>query len=143
MTTHESPDLVVRLALGVEVASTLSSTHRQTGQGVLEDLLEAEELEDGQVDGGVESETALVRAESRVVLHSVASVDGDGSIVLLPRDSELDDSLGDLDNGEGSSVLGLLLQERLKGGGDLVEGLLELGLGGEVGHGCWVWGKVR
>jgi hypothetical protein len=40
--THESPDLVVGLALGVKVGSSLSTTHHQTSQGVLEDLLETE-----------------------------------------------------------------------------------------------------
>jgi hypothetical protein len=42
--THESPDLVVRLALGVKVGSTLATTHHQTSQGVLEDLLETEAI---------------------------------------------------------------------------------------------------
>jgi hypothetical protein len=64
----ETPDLAVGLALGVEVGSSFSSSHAETGQRVLESLLEAEELEDGQVDGGVEAETALVGTESRVVL---------------------------------------------------------------------------
>jgi len=63
--THESPDLVVRLALGVKVGSSLTTTHHQTSQGVLEDLLETEakistariainsQLQDGKVDSGV------------------------------------------------------------------------------------------
>ena len=62
---HESPDLVVRLALGVKVGSSLTTTHHQTSQGVLEDLLETEatistvriainsQLQDGKVDSGV------------------------------------------------------------------------------------------
>lgn len=66
----ETPDLAVGLALGVKVGSTFSSSHAETGQCVLEGLLEAEELEDGQVDGGVEAETALVGTESGVVLKA-------------------------------------------------------------------------
>jgi hypothetical protein len=108
--THESPDLVVRLALRVKVATTFTTTHHQTSQGVLEDLLETQKLEDGQVDSRVETKTSLVRTESRVELDSVTSVDGDGSIIPFPGDSELDDSLRDLNDGERSSVLGLLLQ---------------------------------
>lgn len=42
METHEFPDLVVRFPLGVEITSTLSTTHHQTSQGVLEDLLETQ-----------------------------------------------------------------------------------------------------
>jgi hypothetical protein len=59
----------------------------------------------------VQSQTTLVRTEGRVELDSVTSVDGDRTVISLPADSELDDSFGDLDDGEGSSVLGLLLQE--------------------------------
>lgn len=111
MATHESSDLVVRLALRVEVASSLSTSHHETRQGVLKDLFEAQELKDREVDGGVQTESTLVRTESRVELDSVASVDSDRSVILLPGDSELDDSLGNLDDGKGLSVLGLLLQQ--------------------------------
>jgi hypothetical protein len=108
--THESPDLVVRLALGVKVGSTLTTTHHQTSQGVLEDLLETEatistarttinsQLQDGKVDGGVQSETTLVRTESRVELNSETPVDGNRSVIPLPSNSEVDDSLRDLDD---------------------------------------------
>ena len=97
--THESPDLVVRLALGVKVASTFTTTHHQAGKGVLEDLLETQELEDGQVDGRVQTQTTLVRTKGGVELDSVTAVDVDGSVVPLPSDSELDDSLRDLNDG--------------------------------------------
>lgn len=40
----EATDLVVGLALGVEVGTTLATTHVQTGQSILEDLLETKEL---------------------------------------------------------------------------------------------------
>jgi hypothetical protein len=69
------------------------------------------QLEDREVDGGVQTETALVRAESRVELDSETAVDGDREVVALPGDSELDDTLGDLDDGEGAAVLGVLLEE--------------------------------
>lgn len=64
----ELADFVVGLALGVEVSTTLATAHHQASQGVFEDLLEAEELENGQVDRGVEAESTLVRAEGRVEL---------------------------------------------------------------------------
>ncbi len=59
----EAHDLVVRLPLGVEVGAALAAADRQAGQGVLEDLLEAEELDDAEVDGRVEAQAALVGAE--------------------------------------------------------------------------------
>lgn len=74
--THvaETTDLVVRAALGVKVGSTLSSTHVQASQSVLEDLLEAEELENGQVDGRVQTKSTLVRSEDRRELNAVSAV---------------------------------------------------------------------
>lgn len=110
----------------------------------------------------MQSETTLVWTEGRVELDSVTPVDGDGTVISLPGDSEGDDSLWDLDDLEGSSVLWLLLEELgtlsdrsslgseasthwLKGRGDLVESLLELWFWGEVGH-CelvvWMGGSV-
>lgn len=92
------------------------------------------------------------------------------TLIVFPGDPELDDPFGDLDDGEGSAVVGVLGQEgflwgfevevevKVRGGGsvkggrfagfrsglkgwtyeggsDLVQGLLEFGLGSEVGHG--------
>jgi hypothetical protein len=87
----------------------------------------------------VESQTTLVRAESRVELNSVTSVDLELSLVILPGDSELDDSLGDLDDLEGLGVFGVLLQEGGEGTFDFRKGLFEFGLGGQVGHVGWMW----
>jgi len=102
-----------------------------SGKGILEDLLKAEELEavsimsaeprflivqllpvlHGQVYGGVQSEAALVRAESRVELDTIAPVDLEVALVVLPDDAELDDALGDRGDLEGGSVLGELLEK--------------------------------
>lgn len=62
------------------------------------------QLQDGEIDGRVETETALVGAESRVELDSVASVDGERTVVPLPGDTELDHSLGDLHDIESALV---------------------------------------
>jgi hypothetical protein len=75
-------------------------------------------------------------------------------LVVLPHDAELDDALGDLDDLKCLLVLGVLLEEGRQRALDLVQGLargsvrrqrgggprctaylLELGLGGKVGHG--------
>ena len=117
----EATDLAVGLALGVEVGATLTTAHVQAGQGILEDLLETEELQDGQVDGGVETETTLVGAKGGVELDTVTAVDLDVSLVILPDDAELDHTLGDGDDSESLAVLGVLLEESgvLEGRGKL------------------------
>lgn len=90
-------------------------------KSILEDLLETQELQDGKVDSGVETETTLVRTESGVVLNTVTAVDLDLVLVVLPDDTELDDALGDGGNLESTLVLGVLLEEGgvLKGRGKL------------------------
>ena len=117
----ELADLVVGLALGVEVGTTLATAHVEAGQGILEDLLETKELENGEVDSGVETETTLVGTESRVELHTVALVDLTLALVVLPDDAELDDALRDGGDLEGLLVLGVLLEEGgvLEGGDKL------------------------
>jgi len=123
----EAADLAVGLALGVEVGATLATAHVEAGQGVLEDLLEAQELEHGEVDGGVQAEAALVGAQGGVELHAEGIVDLDLALVVLPHYAELDDALGDRDDFEGVAVFGVLLEERavLEGGGKLWWELLE------------------
>ena len=73
----EPHDLGVGSALGIEVAAALAAADRHSGQRVLEDLLEAEELDDAEVHRGVEAQAALVRAERGVELHPEAAVDLD------------------------------------------------------------------
>lgn len=117
----EATDLVVGLALGVEVGTTLTTTHVQAGQSILEDLLETKELQDGQVDGGVETETTLVGTKSGVELDTESTVDLDLVVVILPDDTELNHTLGDGDNGESLAVFRVLLEQSrvLKGRGKL------------------------
>jgi hypothetical protein len=94
---------------------------RTASESILEDLLEAQELEDGQVDSWVESESTLVGAEGRVELHTVSFVDLALALVILPDDTELDDAFGNGGNFESLFVLGVLLEERgrLKGRDEL------------------------
>jgi len=87
-------DLVIRLALGVKVATSLSAANVEASESILEDLLESQEFKNRQVDCGVEAETALVWTKGRVELDSVALVDLAFALVVLPDDTELNDSLG-------------------------------------------------
>ena len=67
----EFADFVVGFAFGVKVGATLAASHHKTGQSVLENLFEAEELEDGEIDGGMEAETTLVGTEGGIELNCV------------------------------------------------------------------------
>ena len=51
----EAHDLAVALALWVEVGAALRAAHRQSGETVLQDLLEAEEFQHGEVDRRVKT----------------------------------------------------------------------------------------
>ena len=89
----ETHDLVVGLALRIEVGTALTAAHRKCCKAVLEYLLEAEELDNGSAYRGVESQTALVRTDSGVELYTVTSVYLYLAAVIYPSNSELDESL--------------------------------------------------
>jgi hypothetical protein len=126
----ETHDFAVGLADGGEVGAALSAADGQAGHGILEDLLEAEELDDGEVDVGSETQAALVGAEGRVVLHAVTTVDVILKVIVHPNDTELDGALG-LDHTleqAGLLVLGVGVDDRLDGSQDFFDGLQEFGL---------------
>lgn len=58
----EARDLGNGASLGVEVRASLSSSHGECGQAVLEHLLEAQELDDAQTHTGSKTQTALKAA---------------------------------------------------------------------------------
>jgi hypothetical protein len=74
-------------------------------------LLETQEFQDGQIDSWVKAEAALVWTESRVELDSVATVHLDLALVVLPGNTELDNTLWDGGNLESFLVFGVLLEE--------------------------------
>lgn len=55
----EACDLSIGAALGVEVRASLSSSHGQCCQTVLENLLKAQELDNAQAGAGSKSQTTL------------------------------------------------------------------------------------
>lgn len=114
---------------GMECDRTRVRIHTSS-KSILENLLKTQKLQDGEVDRRVESQTALVGTESRVVLYTETTVHLALALVVLPHHSELDDALGNGGNLEGLFVLGVLLKQRavLERGGQLLVGLLELGL---------------
>ena len=126
----EAHDLAVGLALGVKVRAALAAAHGERGEGVLEDLLEAEELHDGEVDGRVEAQTALVGADRGIVLDAEAAVDVGHAVVVDPGDTELDNALR-LDKAFEKTVLlplGVLVHDQLQRFKNLHDRLKELRL---------------
>ena len=131
----EPHNLAVTLALGVEVGAALAAAHRQGGEGVFKDLLKAQKLDDGQVDGGVEAQPALIGADGGVKLHPVAPVDLHLAGVIHPGDAEHDHPLRlhhTADDVE-PLVAGIGLHHRLQGLQHLLYSLEELGLMGVFG----------
>ena len=122
-------DLGVGLALRVEVGATLAAADGQAGEGVFEDLLKAKELDDAKVDGGVEAEATLVRAEGGVELDTEATVDLDLAAVVDPGNAEHDLALR-LDEAFDEGVVcvaGVLFQDKLERAQDFLYRLVKLG----------------
>ena len=114
--------------MGVKVSAALAAAHGQAGQAVLEALLKAEELQDRQVDGGVEPQTALVGADGGVELDAVAAVDLHLTGIVHPRHTEHDDALG-LDKAldqTGLLIFGVSLNNRLQALKDFLNRLQKL-----------------
>src|SRR5699024_4401131 len=86
--------LTVGATLGIEVAASLAPTDGQSSQRVLEDLLEAEEFDDAQVDAGMKPQAPLVRAQGGVELHAETTVDLHGPRVIHPGNAEDDLTFG-------------------------------------------------
>ncbi|MDT4836454.1 hypothetical protein FQZ97_701520 [compost metagenome] len=122
----------VALALGVEVRAALAATHGQRGQGILEHLLEGEELQHAQVHGRMEAQAALVGTDGAAHLHAEATVDADPSLIVDPRHTEQDGTLrlDDPFDDAGLQVMRIGFQEGPQAAQHLFHGLMELGLVG-------------
>src|ERR1039458_5612172 len=112
--------------------TTLAAAHRQSGKGILEHLLECEELEGAKRDGWVKAEPALVRPDGAVHLDAVAAVDLHLAVAVGPGDAEHDDPfrLGHALKNLGLLVFGVLLDERPNRLSDLGYRLVKLRFGG-------------
>jgi hypothetical protein len=84
-------------------------------------LLKAQEFQDGQVDGWMQTETTLVWTEGRVELNTISTVHLDLVLVIFPDNTELDDAFWNGSDLECFLVFGVLLEEGrvLEGGGQL------------------------
>lgn len=92
-----------------------------SGQCIFEDLLESQELQNGQIDGGMEPKTTLIWAKSGIELNTVSTVNLGLEFVIFPDNAELDDPLRNCGNMQGFFVFGMFFEERgmFEGGGQL------------------------
>jgi hypothetical protein len=81
-----------------------------SGQSILEDLLEAQKLQNGQVDRRVESKAPFVWAEGRIELDAISAVYLGLKLVIFPDDTELDDPLRDRNDLESFLVFRVLFE---------------------------------
>src|SRR5699024_5670833 len=128
----EAHDLTVAAALRVEVRASLAAADGQPGDRVLEDLLESEELNDAEVDRGMEAQPALVRSQSRVELHTESAIDLDDDGRTSPRYAEDDLPLRFAQTLERREfqVFGVLVHDRAQGIEDFLYRLVKLRLSG-------------
>ena len=113
----------------------MAAAHHDRRQAVLENLLEGEKLQQAQVHGGMEPQSALVGPDRAVHLDAEAAVDLNFAPVVDPRNAEDDDPLR-LDQPIENlrlAIGGRALDDRHDRFGDLVNRLNELGLAGILG----------
>ena len=85
----ECHNLTVRFALRVEIRAALAAADGQSGQGILEDLLKAQELDNAHIDGRMKTKTSLVRSDSAIELYTVTYIYLNLSFIVYPRNTEL------------------------------------------------------
>jgi hypothetical protein len=110
----ETHHFSVRLRLRIEVRTALAATHGQGRQRVLEDLFEAQELENRRIHAGVEAQATLVRPQGAAELETEAAVYLHPPPIIRPRHPEDDLALGlhqTLQN-PGLLILRIALQNR-------------------------------
>ena len=81
------------LPLGSKSAPPLGPAHGQAREAVLEDLLKAQEFQNGQVHRRVEPQSPLEGPDGGVELDPVAPVDADAAAVVHPGHPEDDGPL--------------------------------------------------
>ena len=68
-------NLIVRSSLGIEIRTTLTPSDWHPAQRVFEDLLETQEFNHAQIDGGMKPQTTLKRPKGRVELNPKTTID--------------------------------------------------------------------
>ena len=133
----EGHDLPVGLTLGIKVGTALTAADGKTGERVLEYLLKTQELDDTQVDGRMEPQTALIGADGAVKLNTVAIIYLDLALVVYPGNTEQDLPLGGgqpLQKGISTVSVFISFDNDPQGVQHFLHSLMELGLGRILGN---------
>ena len=120
--------LVVTLASDREIGTAFTTTHRQCGQCILEGLLETKELQNTQIDGCVETQATLIRANGTIKLDAIAKIDLYLALIVNPGHTECRNTLGFYDTFHNLCLLefGVLVVHVLNGFQHLAHCLQEL-----------------
>ena len=78
---------------------------------IFEHLLKAQELEDAEIDAGMEPKSAFVRTKSGIELDTKSTVHMELALVIFPGDSELNYTLWDCGDFESLLVFRILFEE--------------------------------
>jgi len=126
-------DLIVWLALGVKVRASLATTHWETSEGILEDLLKSKEFDHPEIDCGMEAESTLVWAKGRGELDTVSAVHALDALVIHPGHTESNDTLRLSNRLHDGQVTLILLKNGLEREEDFFKSLEEFRLVGITG----------
>ena len=126
----EPHDFGIAFTLGIKVAAALGTAHGQAGEAVLQNLFETEDLQNGQVDGGMKAKTALEGAD-----RGVSAVDVMHAGVIHPGNPEADHALRfhKLFNNALLFVFRVLVNDPVQTFQNFQNGLMELALIGIAG----------
>src|SRR5690606_14810656 len=86
----EAHDFRLGAAARIEIRPALAAADGHPGQRILEGLLEAQKLDDAEIDGGMEPQAALVRAQRRIELNAKTAVDLHLALIIHPGNTKDD-----------------------------------------------------
>ena len=89
----EFHNFVVGFAFRIEVRAAFATANRKPRQGIFENLLKSQELQNTEVDTGMETQTAFVRSDRGIHLHAIPAIDVSDIVIVLPSHAESYDTL--------------------------------------------------
>mmetsp|Transcript_5425 Transcript_5425/g.13651 ORF Transcript_5425/g.13651 Transcript_5425/m.13651 type:complete len:260 (-) Transcript_5425:110-889(-) len=124
----EGHDVTVTPTTRVKVRTAFRTTHGQSCERVLENLLKAKELENTEVHRWMETKSTLVGSNGRVVLDAIATVHLFTPLLIDPANTKLNDTLRLHESRHHRNVLGISFKDRCEALQHLFESLQELDL---------------
>jgi hypothetical protein len=120
--------LTIRSPFWIKIRAPFAAPHGETGERVLEDLLKSEELQDRGVDRWVEAKPTLIRTDRAIELNPKSTIYLNGSCIIDPRYSEVNQTLWLHDASRDVNILRVFLKSRSKALQNLPDRLMEFRL---------------